>query len=202
MTRRPAFWVAYAALALLALGVAWKLFPLAIPVVNLEVTMSRREALVQAEELAAKRRLAPEGAQSAVRFSHDGNAQNYIELEGGGKAAFADLVKGDLYAPYWWDVRVFKPGEVGEVVIRFKPGGSSNGFGRRVPETYIRDEATKALSAEAARALAEDRARTEWNVDLAPFRLLEQSQQTRTSGRVDHVFVYERAEKLGDARIR
>jgi hypothetical protein len=59
-------------LALVALGVAWKLFPLAIPVLNLEVTMSRREALAQGEELAAARKLAPEGARSAVRFSHDG----------------------------------------------------------------------------------------------------------------------------------
>src|SRR6185369_12588632 len=108
---------------------------------NLEVTMSRREALAQGEELAAARKLAPEGARSAVRFSHDGTVQNYIELEGGGKSAFAALVKSDLYAPYWWDVRIFKPGEVSEVVVRFKPDGRSNGFGRRVPETYVHDEA-------------------------------------------------------------
>jgi hypothetical protein len=71
-----------------------------------------------------------------------------------------------------------------------------------VPETYVRDEATKALDAAAARSLAEERASSEWKVDLAPYKLLEQSQQTRTSGRVDHVFVYERAEKLGEARVR
>ncbi len=202
MTRRPSFWIAYAALAALALAVAWELFPLAIPLVNLDVTMSRSDALAQAQELAAKRKLAPEGARSAVRFSHDGAAQSYIELEGGGKAAFGELVKGGLYAPYWWDVRVFMPGEVSEVVIRFKPDGRSNGFGRRVPETYVRDEATKALDAAAARALAEERAGREWTIDLAPYKLLEQSQQTRPGGRIDHVFVYERAERLGDARIR
>ncbi|HVN34820.1 MAG TPA: type II CAAX endopeptidase family protein [Casimicrobiaceae bacterium] len=202
MTRRPAFWIAYAALAALALGVAWHLFPLAIPLVNLDVTMSRREALARAEELAQARKLAPDGARSAVRFSHDGDAQNYIELEGGGKAAFAELVKGDLYAPYWWDVRVFKPGDVSEVVVRFKPDGKSNGFGRRVPETYVRDEAVKALAPDAARSLAEAGARGEWGFDLAPYKLLEQSQQTRPNGRVDHLFVYERPEKLGEARIR
>jgi hypothetical protein len=202
VTRRAAFWIAYATLAAIALGVAWRLFPLAIPLVNLDVTMSRREALARAEELAAARKLAPEGARSAVRFSHDSSAQNYVELEGGGKAAFGELVKGGLYAPYWWDVRVFKPGDVSEAVIRFRPDGKSNGFARRVPETYVRDKATKALAADAARALAEERARAEWNVDLAPYKLLEQSQQTRPNGRVDHVFVYERAEKLGEARIR
>jgi hypothetical protein len=131
-----------------------------------------------------------------VRFSHDDDAQNYIELEGGGKDAFAGLVRGDLYSPYWWDVRVFKPGEVEEVVIRFKPGGVSNGFGHRVPEAYVRDEATKALDPAAARALAEERATADWNIDLKPYTLLEQSQQTRPGGRVDHAFVYQRAESL------
>jgi hypothetical protein len=53
------------------------------------------------------------------------------------------------------------------------------------------------------RARSPKRARDrEWGVELAPYKLLEQSQQTRPSGRVDHAFVYERAEKLGDARIR
>ena len=185
MTRRPAFWIAYVALAAIALGIAWQLFPLAIPLVNHEVTMSRRDALAEGQQLAAARKLAPEGARSAIRFSHDSGAQNYIELEGGGKAAFAELVKGGLYAPYWWDVRVFKPGEVSEVVIRFKPDGKSNGFGRRVPETYVRDATTMALAPQAARALAEERARSEWDVDLAPYKLLEQSQQTRPNGRVE-----------------
>ncbi|MEO8306204.1 MAG: type II CAAX endopeptidase family protein [Betaproteobacteria bacterium] len=202
MSRRPAFWIAYAALAAAALAIAWRLFPLAIPIVNLDITMPRLKAVAMAEDIAAVKNLAPDGAQSAVRFSHDGTTQNYVELEGGGKAAFAALVQGDLYTPYWWDVRIFKPGEVNEVVIRFKPDGASNGFGRRLPEAYVRDEATKALDAAAARKLAEDRATADWKFDLAPYALLEQSTQTRPAGRVDHAFVYERAERLGDARIR
>ena len=111
MTRRPAFWIAYALLSAIALAVAWRLFPLAIPLVNLDITLSRSEALTRAEALAARLKLAPDEARSAVRFAHDSATQNYVELEGGGKAAFGDLVKGDLYAPYWWDVRVFKPGD-------------------------------------------------------------------------------------------
>jgi hypothetical protein len=201
-TRMPAFWIAYVALAALALGAAWQLFPLAIPLVNLDITFSRSEALAGAEATAAERKLAPEDAQSAVRFAHDSATQNYVELEGGGKAAFGALVTGVLYAPYWWDVRVFRPGEVNEVTIRFRPDGAPNGFSRRVPETYVRDAATKALSAPAARALAEDRAAADWKLDLAPYVLLEASQQTRPAGRVDHTFVYQRAETLGAARIR
>jgi hypothetical protein len=202
VTRRPAFWIAYAMVAAIAMAIAWRLFPLAIPLVHLDITLARGEALAQAEALAARMKLAPDGARSAARFAHDGATQNYVELEGGGKAAFGALVRGDLYAPYWWDVRIFKPGEVTEVTIRFRPDGAPNGFARRLPEAYVRDAATKALAPEAARALGEERAKADWKVDLAPYALLEQSQQTRPGGRVDHAFVYERAERLGEARIR
>ena len=48
-TRKPAFWIAYATLSAIALGIAWRLFPLAIPLVNLDITLSRAEALAKAE---------------------------------------------------------------------------------------------------------------------------------------------------------
>ena len=201
-TRRPAFWIAYGAFAAIALGLAWRLFPLAIPIVNLDVTLGRNEAVAKAESLAAKLGLAPQDARSAARFAHDSSTQNYVELEGGGKAAFGTLVMGTLYAPYWWEVRLFKPGDVNEVTIRFRPDGAPDGFSRRVPEGYVRDEATKALPAGAARTLAEERSAAEWKLDLTSYRLLEQSQLTQPAGRVDHTFVYERAEQLGEARIR
>jgi hypothetical protein len=201
-TRAPAFWIAYTALAAIALGIAWKLFPLAIPLVNLDITFSRAEAVARAETVADSLKLAPDGARTAVRFAHDSATQNYVELDGGGKPAFGALVQGDFYAPYWWEVRMFSPGEVNEVTLRFRPDGAPNGFARRVPEAYVRDAASKALSAAAARALAEERAAADWKLDLAPYTLLEQSQQTRPAGRVDHAFVYQRAEKLGEARIR
>ena len=89
VTRRPAFWVAYAIAALLALALAARLFPLAIPLVNLDITMSRAEAIEAARSLATRLKLAPEGARVAARFAHDATTQNYVELEGGGKPAFA-----------------------------------------------------------------------------------------------------------------
>ena len=138
----------------------------------------------------------------ATVFNHDDVTQSYVELEGGGKPAFARLVAGNVYAPYWWDVRLFKAGVIDEVLLRFKPDGALDGFTRRVPETYVRDPATKALTAEEALFLAQARAAQDWDVALRPYHLLEQSQQVRVSGRVDHQFVFERDEALGDARIR
>jgi len=201
VTRTRAFWILYAVASIGALFVAVRLFPLAIPVVNLDVTASRADVLARAREVAAARGLAPR-ADAAARFAHDGTAQNYVELEGGGKPAFAALTRGNLYAPFWWEVRLFTPGEIEEQVLRFRPDGTPIGFGRRVSETYVRDPASEALSADAARALAEARAQADWGVDLSAYTLIEKSQETRKSGRVDHAFVYERPEKLGEATVR
>ena len=202
ITRTPAFWIAYAVVAVAALVVAARLFPLAIPIVNLDVKMSRVEAIAAARAVAAKLHLAPEGARVAARFSHDGATQNYVELEGGGKSAFTQLARGDRYWPFWWEVRLFTLGTIDETVIRLSPAGTPIGFARRLPEAYVRDAARKALDPASARAIAETRAHEDWGVDIAAYTLLEQSQQTQLSGRVDHSFTYERPEPLGDARIR
>ena len=200
--RKPAFWVAYAFVAIVALSVAARLFPLAIPILNVDVTMSRVEAIAAARTLATKLHLAPPGARVAARFSHDATTQNYVELEGGGKDAFAQLARGDRYAPFWWEVRLFTLGSIDETLVRLAPDGTPVGFARRMSETYVRDAARKALDAASARTIAQTRARDDWGVDLAAYRLLEQSQQTQLSGRVDHSFTYERPEPIGEARIR
>lgn len=200
--RKPAFWIAYSLLALVSLAIAWKLFPLAIPLVNLDITMSRDAALAQARTLGVERGLVAADVRSAAQFAHDDAAQNYIELEGGGKPAFAKLVAGNAYSPYWWEVRLFKAGTIEEASVQFRPDGRVNGFTRRVAETYVRDAAKMALDATAALDLAKTVAARDWKVDFGAYTLLDQSQRTQTSGRVDHTFVFEHAEKLAEARIR
>ncbi len=202
LASRPLFWVAFAFASIVGLVVALKLFPVAMPIVNLDISMSRDQALAAARDKAAALKLAPADARSAILFSSDGNAQNYIELEGGGKPAFASLVEGNLFSPYTWDVRLFKAGSIPEVTLSFTPRGEPYGFVRKVAEDYVRDPQTKALTPDAARALAEARAKADWGVDFSIWKPLEASQKTQPSGRVDHVFVYERAERMGDARFR
>jgi Type II CAAX prenyl endopeptidase Rce1-like len=201
-TRKPAFWVAYVVLAALCGAVAWNLFPQSIPLLNLDITLSRDEAIAKANVLARDRKLVAPEPRSAARFRHDQSTQNYVELEGGGKAAFSALVGGSVYSPFWWDVRLFKPGEVEEVVVRFRPDGAINGFAHRLPETYVRDAAHKALDPATALELAQTVAARDWNVDFGPYHKIEESQETRPTGRVDHQFVFERAETIADAKVR
>ena len=203
-SRRPVFWIAYAAAAVAAVALAWRLFPLAIPLVNLDIRLARDDAIAKALAVAQALKLAPEGARTAARFAHDQAAQNYIELEGGGKSAFAAVVAGNVYAPYWWDVRLFRPGETTEVTIRFRPDGARDGFVQTLPEKSVpADPAGLALSESAARALAESGAHNDWGVNFASYRLLEHTQQERTTGRADHAFVYERTEgNIAGSRFR
>ena len=142
---RSAFWLAFATLAALALVIAWRFFPLAIPLVNLDITLSRSEALTKADEIAARLALAPSEARSAVAFRARQRDAELRRARRRRPRGVRRAGQGRLYAPYWWEVRIFRPGEVNEVTIRFRPDGASNGFGRRVAETYVRDAATKAL---------------------------------------------------------
>src|SRR6266581_44307 len=124
ITKRPAFWVM----------IAWRYFPEALPLINLDVKMSREQALETAGTIADRLHLVAPEARRAAAFTHDGATQNYVELEAGGKAAFTRLLSGEPYAPYRWEVRLFKPRETAEVYVRFKPDGSVYGFARKVPE--------------------------------------------------------------------
>ena len=199
ITRSPAFWIAFNALSAICTALAWEYFPQALPLIHLDVKMSRDQALEEAARVAERLHLAEPDARSAAMFAHDGGTQNYVELEGGGKGAFTRLLSGEIYSPYRWEVRLFKPHETAEVRVRFKPDGSPYGFARTVPE----DAPGPALDSAAARAIAEARARADWGIDFGPYKLLDASQAERPSRRIDHAFVYEREdEKLGDARIR
>jgi len=205
MTRKRGFWAAYAAVSMVALIVAALLFPQAIPLLHLDIKLDRGEAIKRAQAINAKLHLAPADARTAVRFSGDQTLQNYVELEGGGKAAFATLIDSSAYSPLWWEVRLFKPGVVDEVTVRFRPDGSAYGFTRELPETFAPEERTHlALDSDAARQIGETRAREDWAVDFGSYTLIERTQQQRTNGRVDHSFVYRRTkdDDIGAAHFR
>ncbi len=196
--RRPAFWIVLALLSAGSVLAAVRYFPQAFSIVALDITMDRGHALAAARALAARDGLGPPDAREAASFSGDDEAQTFVELEGGGKSAFARMLRERLYAAYTWKVRHFKQGETNETTIRFTPDGRPYGFSERVKE----DAPGAALDAAAARPIA-DAGAAKWNVDLARFRMVEQGQERRPSGRIDHTFTYERTDAtLNEGRYR
>ncbi len=197
--KRRAVWVLLAVLSAASAATAYLYFPQAFSILSLDIAMDRETALRRAGELASRHGLGPADYRQAASFSLDQGTQTFVELEGGGKEAFTRMMAGGLHAAYTWRVRHFQPGETTETLFRFRPDGSPYGFVERLPE----DDPGAALDAAAARALAETRAATDWAVDLGPFTLVEEGQEIRPGGRVDHTFTYERAEPtLGEGRYR
>lgn len=199
MMKRPVTWVLLALVSVASAATAWRYFPDAFSILSLDIAMDREGALEAAREYATRDGLGPEDYQQAASFSLDSETQTFVELEGGGKAVFTAMIRDGLHAAYTWRVRHFREGETTETLFRFTPDGSPFGFVQHVPE----DQPGEALDAEAARAIAEAQATDGWQLELSPYALVEQAQEIRPGGRVDHTFTYERAAPtLGEGRYR
>ena len=196
--RRPVFWIGFAVAALLAIAAGIRYFPQAFSIVALDITMDRGRALDEARAIAARDGLGPAGFLQAASFGGDDEAQTFVELEGGGKDAFTRMLRDRVYVAFTWRVRHFKEGETNETTLRFTPDGQPYGF----VETLKEDAPGAALDAAAARRIAEEGAKR-WSVDLARFGLVEQGQDRRPSGRLDHTFTYERGDvTFNEGRVR
>lgn len=199
MTRKPAFWIVFVLLTIASIIFVGKFFPVAFPIVTLDLTMNREMALQSADELAGEYGWGPEGFRQAASFRLDDEVQSFVELEGGGTEAFRRMIREGLFSPYTWRVRLFREGETNETLVRFTPDGRAYGFAETLPE----DEPGAALPTDSARAIAEAAASERWQIDLGTYELVEESQEVRPGERVDHTFVYERPDlRIGEGRYR
>jgi hypothetical protein len=191
-------------LTAVALGsalLAYRLFPLAFPIVSLDIRMDRAGALRAAQQLAAAQHWGPAGAaRDVASFGVDGEVRSFVELEGGGRDAFTGMMRDGLFSPYTWRVRRFREGEVNQTTVWFKPGGEPYGFVEKLRE----DEPGPSIASDAARTIAERTATAApWGIRLEQFTLVETAQEVRPGGRTDHTFTYERPDrKVGEGRYR
>ena len=156
--KRPAFWLLLGLASIAAALVGYRYFPQAFSIVALDITMDREQALEQARGIMMRDRLGPAGFRQAASFGLDEETQTFVELEGGGKEAFTQMMRDRLYAAYTWRVRHFAEGQINETTIQFTPDGRPYGFGERLEEKAP----GPALDPAAARAIAEAAARTSW----------------------------------------
>ncbi len=197
--KRIPFWIVLVLAAVAASAVAWHYFPQAFSIVSLDITMDRDAAMRDARAIVARDHLGPAGYRQASSFALDDETQTFVELEGGGKDAFTRMMRDGLYSAYTWRVRQYKEGEVNETQIRFTPDGRPYGFVEKLKD----DAPGAAIGAAAARRIAESDAASRWGVDFRSLGLVEQGQERRPGGRVDHTFTYERASPtLNEGRYR
>ncbi|MEE8366912.1 MAG: hypothetical protein V3S30_01210, partial [Thermoanaerobaculia bacterium] len=199
LTRKPIFWVLFVLIALLSGGVAMRYFSSAFPIVTLDLRMDRAHALREARQLAERYDWGPNGYRQAASFELDEATQNLVELEGGGSAAFREMLRGDVYSPYTWRVRHFSSGETLETTILFTPQGLPYGFRQKLPE----DEPGESLDTEQALELAEHAATQDWGIDLGEYERVEVGSERRSGGRIDHSLVYQRTDlEVAEGRYR
>ena len=198
-TRKPWFWISATTVALLCSGIAYFLFPVGFPIVNLDITMHRTQALADAQTLMKKHAFGPESYRQAASFTTDVMTKTFVELEGGGKPAFVTMMEQKRYEPYSWQVRHVQVGEKNETTIRFTPNGTPYGFVQTISE----DTTGPDIKVEQARTLAEQHATQNWSIDFSRWSSIESSKQVRPNKRGDHTFVYERPEHtIGEGRYR
>ena len=162
--------------------------------------MDRDHALAAARTIAARDQLGPPGYREAASFALDEETQTFVELEGGGKEAFTQMLRNGLYSAYTWRVRHFAEGQPNETTIQFTPDGQPYAFVERLDEMAP----GAALSGAAAARGSARRRRASAGRPISPhIALVEQGQERRPGGRVDHTFTYERpTPTLNEGRYR
>ena len=101
MSKRPVFWIVLVLVSSLALFFAISNFSRAFPIVSIDLKMDRAAALRAARTLAEQDHWGPEGRfRQAASFSVDDTVQTFVELAGGGKDAFRQMLDRGLYSAY------------------------------------------------------------------------------------------------------
>lgn len=199
MTRKSLFWIAFIVISILCLYFSIRFFSAAFPIVSLNIELNRTDAQHAADSLSARHGWGPVDYRTAASFTHEHLVQNFIELEGGGKYAFTEMMRSGLYMPYIWKVRHYRYNETNETLVRFTPDGKFYGF----EETMSEETPGPSLDVDSALALAESFAVQEFNINLDPFNRVETATKIQPSGRADHTFIYERKnESIGEGKYR
>jgi hypothetical protein len=197
--RSPFAWMVATILSAMLYFFAFNFFPKTFPIIHIPITMDLEQALEQANIIAEIHHIGPSEHQSAAMFHTDNTVKTFVELEAGGKDAFIFMMEENLYMPYTWQVRHFKEHEKNECKIIFTSDGKPYGFIEVISENLP----GKQLSENDARTIAEAESSTYWNIDFSHYKLVEASQKTEISKRIDHIFVYERTDKkIGEGTYR
>jgi hypothetical protein len=197
--RRTSFWIVCGFLAALAAVSSVFLFPKAFPVLKLDISMDHSKALSTALEIAHKEGWGPDGFRQAAQFKCDESMKTFVELEGGGAAVFQEMLSGEIFSPYTWMVRHFTPKQEYETYIWFRPDGKPFGFLQNIPESWPGQK----LSRSEAKKLGEEKGESDWGIRMEEWDLVEQKEETKSGGRLDHSLTYERrGVQIGEARYR
>ena len=188
ISRTPLFWLIFTAVSILSAAFTYNYFSTTFPTVSIDLKMDRQTALEKAAELSRIYNWGPNNFQEIAAFNVEADTKNYIELEGGDREKLNEIIQEKYYSLYQWIVRHFQENNSNETLIYFTPEGTPYGFHEKLDQKAE----GAALTAEQARNIAEQQAQTNWDIDFNDYELVEESQVTQPSKRIDHIFIYEK----------
>ena len=97
MFKNKNIWYVLIVLSVLFTYSAFKIFPKAFPILNIDLEMTREDALQKSTEMAKIFNLGPNNPSQAAKFNVDQNAQNFIELDQGGSAKLIEILDKQYY---------------------------------------------------------------------------------------------------------
>jgi hypothetical protein len=180
-------WLLFAFISLGSAFFAYRYFDQAIPLVHVKITMDNDQAICQAKGLDLKYGWGVQGYNVVTKYQESSELQAFVELEGGGKKAFIDMIEQNHFQPYTWCVRFFKEKDAHELKIHFTPTGQPYQFLITLPEQHVGSNVSKDQALQIALHGAK-----EWDVDLSDYEQVEYNKEEIMSGRVDHSFIYQR----------
>jgi len=162
----------------------------AFPIISLNLTTNRTDILNKSAQVLDQYHWQDHEFSHAISFDLDDDFKNYVELRAGGATAFIKSM--DWYASYQWSVRYFKQGSKREVILQFTPQGELYGLKREFPDEM--PGAKLALST--ALQIGLTQLKDIFKIDTTQWTLVEQSQESKISGRIDHTLVFENNNQL------
>ncbi len=197
-TRSKLFWAGLVVATAVSGFILKKYLPESHKIIHIDLRMSQKEARNYAAALSKKFHLSPADYQVATIFKNDQETQFFVELECGGCDVFVDMMRKHLYEPYTWQVRHFKENNSHEALFLFTPSGDPYGFKITLPE----NEPGTNLTTQEAQKQAEQEAFEHWNIDFSLYKFFQNAQNETVSGRINHIFVYQREDETLGAEGR
>lgn len=166
------------------------------PEIGIDFKITRTQALQNAREFLASRKMQTTGMEEAVTFAGDDSARIYIERVLGVERLVS--VSKDSVDVWFWNARFFKPLQKLEYRVFVDPSGRVVGFQRVVEET---SEGAR-LDSAAAQAMAEAFLSGPMAVNLDMWKLVEIDSEDKPNRR-DYTLTYEMNDfKVGEATYR
>src|SRR3954451_21653742 len=126
----------------------------AFPEASIDFRVNRADGQSLAAAFLARQHYDTVTYRQASSFSYDEDAKTFLEREAGLEQA--NRIMGTQVRLWRWSYRWFRPLQKEEFRVDITPRGDLAGFGHELPE----DAARRPVSADEARALAEDFLRT------------------------------------------